>query len=186
VDEDEAFVRAHQGEEIGLRAGFAFPVLVGQEVAAVLEFFSPEVVAPDDVFLDVVAHIGTQLGRVAERERAAQALQERSAQLAQAQRVARLGSWEWDARTGRHHLVGRDVSHPRRRPRTFTAGVERVREIIPSRRPRQVLRQLFDQQRAGPTEFCEVTFRIVRPGGEVRFVHARSQPVSGDDGDCSG
>jgi PAS domain S-box-containing protein len=182
VDSDEAFVRAHQGEEIGLRSGFAFPVLVGQEVAAVLEFFSPEVVAPDDVFLDVVAHIGTQLGRVAERERAAQSLEEQSAQLAQAQRVARLGSWEWNARTGSitwsdemYRILGAD-------PRDFELTVERVREYYhPEDRAR--VEQLFTLQTTGVYEPGEVTFRILRPGGEVRFVHARSQPVSGDDGE---
>lgn len=55
---------------LGLRAGFAFPVLVGSEVAAVLEFYSPESKLPDELLLDVMEQIGIQLGRVVERDSA--------------------------------------------------------------------------------------------------------------------
>jgi PAS domain S-box-containing protein len=60
--------------DIGLRAGFALPVLVGAEVAAVLEFFSGEATAPDVKLLDVMVNVGAQLGRVVERVRAESAL----------------------------------------------------------------------------------------------------------------
>jgi PAS domain S-box-containing protein len=74
VSEDANFPRAHLAEDIGVRAGFGFPVLVGKEVVAVLEFFSPEAPEPDEALLDVMVHIGTQLGRVVERTRAQEAL----------------------------------------------------------------------------------------------------------------
>lgn len=63
------FARALSAEQIGLRAAFAFPVLVGSEVAAVLEFFSPQVLEPDEVLLKLMLQVGTQLGRVVERRR---------------------------------------------------------------------------------------------------------------------
>lgn len=59
---------------IGVRAGFAFPILIGAEVAAVLEFFASETIAPDEPLLIVMGHVGTQLGRVVERSRAEAAL----------------------------------------------------------------------------------------------------------------
>jgi PAS domain S-box-containing protein len=68
------FSRAEVAEAAGVRAGFAFPVMVGPDVAAVLEFFSTEVEEPDEDLLDVMAHTGTQLGRVIERERSEEAL----------------------------------------------------------------------------------------------------------------
>jgi PAS domain S-box-containing protein len=61
---------------IGVHAGFAFPVLAGAEVAAVLEFFSDQAIEPDAALLEIVSHIGTQLGRVVERSRAESALRE--------------------------------------------------------------------------------------------------------------
>jgi PAS domain S-box-containing protein len=61
-------------KDIGVRAGFALPVLLGDEVAAVLEFFATEAIEPDPALLDVLRHVGTQLGRVVERARAEAAL----------------------------------------------------------------------------------------------------------------
>src|SRR4051812_29386289 len=46
VSRDENFPRAHTARDIGVRAAFAFPVRVGREVHAVLEFFSPEAIEP--------------------------------------------------------------------------------------------------------------------------------------------
>ena len=74
VTEDTNFPRVKQAQDIGVRAGFGFPVLVGKEVVAVLEFFAAEAVEPDEGLLEVMGHIGTQLGRVVERTRAEEAL----------------------------------------------------------------------------------------------------------------
>lgn len=69
VDMDPNFPRAKVAEDIGIRAGFAGPVLAGKDVVAVLEFFSTETVEPDQRLLEVMGHVGTQLGRVIERKR---------------------------------------------------------------------------------------------------------------------
>jgi PAS domain S-box-containing protein len=61
---------AKHATEVGVKAEFAFPVLVGAKVSAVLEFFSTETGEPEAALLDVMAHMGTQLGRVIERRRA--------------------------------------------------------------------------------------------------------------------
>jgi len=74
VTKDPNFPRAKHLDDIGLKAAFAFPVLVGREVTAVLEFFTPEAVEPNEKLLEVMAQVGTQLGRVIERERAVKEL----------------------------------------------------------------------------------------------------------------
>jgi PAS domain S-box-containing protein len=76
VTTDPSFPRAKASRDIGLRSGFAFPVLSEGEVLAVLEFFSPDVVEPGPGFLEDVSHIGKQLARVAERRRAETVLRE--------------------------------------------------------------------------------------------------------------
>jgi PAS domain S-box-containing protein len=81
VMQDPNFPRARAAEELGIRGAFAFPVLVGAEVAAVLEFFSVESREPDEPLLEVLAHVGTQLGRVIERARAEQQAQRRALEL---------------------------------------------------------------------------------------------------------
>ena len=51
---DSQFLRAATALANGIMAGFAFPVLVGAEVVAVLEFFSTEAAEPDEALLDVM------------------------------------------------------------------------------------------------------------------------------------
>lgn len=70
VTKDENFPRARLAANIEVRAGFAFPILIGDDVVGVMEFFSAQAVEPDDKLLEIMANIGTQLGRVIERKRA--------------------------------------------------------------------------------------------------------------------
>lgn len=56
--------------QLGLSSLFAFPVIIGSEVVAVLEFFSLGLQTPDESMLRLMGQIGTQLGRVIERRRA--------------------------------------------------------------------------------------------------------------------
>lgn len=75
------FRRAAAAQDCGLRSAVAFPVWVGREIAAVLEFFTTEDTASDPALLQVMAHLGTQLGRVIERRRAEERLANSEAQL---------------------------------------------------------------------------------------------------------
>jgi len=74
VTMDTNFPRNRLVHDLGLRAAFAFPILVGREVAGVLEFFHTERVDPDEAILMVMNQVGVQLGRVVERRRAEQTL----------------------------------------------------------------------------------------------------------------
>src|SRR5207302_1333073 len=68
--EDQNFPRAQAASDSGVKAAFGFPALAGDEVVAILEFFSPSVAEPDASLLELVEHLGSQLGRVVERTRA--------------------------------------------------------------------------------------------------------------------
>ena len=74
VTKDRNFPRVTMAADLGVKGAFAFPVLVGTNVVAVLEFFSDHAVEPYEALLDVTAQIGTQLGRVVERKRAEEQL----------------------------------------------------------------------------------------------------------------
>ena len=73
--------RARSRRAAGLRAGFAFPILIGTRPAGVLEFFTGGPAAPDPGLLHVMDQIGVQLGRVVERERARAELERSNADL---------------------------------------------------------------------------------------------------------
>ena len=60
---------ATAAREAGLTAALAFPVLAGEAPVAVLEFFSTEAIAADDMLLEVVGRIGALLGSVHVRTR---------------------------------------------------------------------------------------------------------------------
>ncbi len=70
VTRSSNFPRVSQAKEIGIRAGFAFPIMIGTKIVGVMEFFSREAVEPDARLLDAMRHVGTQLGRVIERQQA--------------------------------------------------------------------------------------------------------------------
>jgi diguanylate cyclase (GGDEF)-like protein len=55
---------------LGLVSLFSFPIMIGSEVVAVVEFFSRALQTPDESMLRLMSQIGTQLGRVIERRRA--------------------------------------------------------------------------------------------------------------------
>jgi diguanylate cyclase (GGDEF)-like protein len=68
------FVRAAQASRCDLGTGCAFPVLAGDEVVAVLEFYMQQAVVEDAEIVEILEQAGVQLGRVFERDRAQRAL----------------------------------------------------------------------------------------------------------------
>ncbi len=70
VNKDSNFPRARLADEIGLKAGFAFPILIGPKVAAVMEFFAEEALEPNSKLINVMENIGYLLGRIFERDHA--------------------------------------------------------------------------------------------------------------------
>lgn len=79
--EQANFRRKQMAIDTGLKTAVAVPVLADREVVAVLEFFTQELLPPDPALLEALPHVGVQLGRVIERQRAAEALNKRAAQL---------------------------------------------------------------------------------------------------------
>lgn len=94
IERDLNFPRVRVALDSGLRAAFAFPALIGEEVGGVLEFFLHHPAPPDEELLRTLDQIGAQLGRVVERYRNARRAAVDHARLealyaeAQTQRVA--------------------------------------------------------------------------------------------------
>jgi signal transduction histidine kinase len=82
--------RAAEAEKYGLRSAFGLPVLIGVEVAAVLEFFSTSVIEMDDDTVDLMAQIGTQLGRVIERKKSEEQINRQAGRLTALAELSRL------------------------------------------------------------------------------------------------
>jgi diguanylate cyclase (GGDEF)-like protein len=74
ITQESVCPRAATASQCGLKSGFGFPVIVGNEVIAVLEFFSDKQQTYDRMLLEATGQIGMQLGRIIERKRLADQL----------------------------------------------------------------------------------------------------------------
>lgn len=70
VRTDNNFLRRSIAIDCALSSACAFPVRCGDDIVAVVEFFSRKTLVERDQLVLFMAQIGTQLGRVAERDRA--------------------------------------------------------------------------------------------------------------------
>lgn len=72
----EHFPRGAAARQAGLHTAVYIPVMAGTSVVALMEFYSGQTLPADRELLLLLAHVGTQLGRAIERERAGQALRQ--------------------------------------------------------------------------------------------------------------
>jgi len=79
LQHDDNFPRATSAEMAGLQSGFGFPILMGSQCLGVLEFFSREVMSPDEELLAMMTAAGSQIGQFIDRKRAAEALKDSEA-----------------------------------------------------------------------------------------------------------
>jgi PAS domain S-box-containing protein len=128
----------------------------------------------------VAGGVGMIAGDITDRRLTEQALREQRALLAEAQKLAGLGWWEWSPETGRvlwseelyrMHGLSRDTFEP-----SFEAYLERVHPDDRQHSGAMMARALMDGRGFSTHE------RIVRPGGEVRYLRSQVEVVRNDQG----
>jgi len=127
-----------------------------------------------------VTGVGGVATDITERKRTEQALQEQRTLLAEAQKVAGLGCWEWDPASGRvtwseqlYRIFG--VEPQGYRP-SFESYLERVHPEDRQQTGAMVARALMDGR---PFGFDE---RILRPDGSLRYLRSRGEVVRDPEG----
>lgn len=181
IQTEANFFRKDELRHLNIRSAFAFPVLIKTEVVAILEFFAIEMSQPNSELLEAMVYIGTQLGRVFERIRNQQALEQSRSLLAAAERLARLGSWEWDIikdvvtwSDEMYRIYGLD-------PAVLGASYKAFLILVhPDDRSRvdKIIQQAFRDKT--PFTFYH---RIIRPDDEVRILLAQGQPLLNEAGE---
>ena len=67
---DSSFPRGPLAAKGGLRAAFAFPIRLRNEVIGVIEFFSAQIRQPDEALLEMMSALGVQIGQFIARKEA--------------------------------------------------------------------------------------------------------------------
>ncbi len=124
--------------------------------------------------------LGHRVRYMLRAKRAVDDLRESEARLAHAQRIARLGNWEREVKSGRMHwseemfrIYGVD-------PKTFTPSLTTYLDLVQPQDRELVARATGEAVRKeGPYSFDA---RIVMPDGAVRHVHEQAEVVFDDDG----
>jgi PAS domain S-box-containing protein len=130
---------------------------------------------------NVVEFVGSAVD-VTERRRAEQSLRRSESYLAQAQRLAHIGSWAWDA-TGRNavyvseewcRIYGFDPKHG------MPSWEQRLQRVHPEDRTRFQL--TIDRAIAEQSDY-DLEFRILPPHAPGRYIHSVGRPILSSSGE---
>lgn len=91
VGVDGNFPRAVLAREAGLKAAFAIPIIAGDEVIAVIEFFMREPRSEDERLVKLITAVAAQLDLAIERKRAEEQIRVTQAELTHVARVTTMG-----------------------------------------------------------------------------------------------
>ena len=182
---DEIPERASKEKEfvgrIGAKSVLSIPVCIGGSVIYAISFTSMRIYRewPDEMVARLRL-VGEIFANAIARKRAEEALFRREEELNEAQRLASIGSWEWDILADRrtfsdelrsiYGFEGEDWSLPE------SAFSEAVHPDDRARRSAAV-----DAALNGGSPY-NVEFRIIRPDKSVRFVHSRGRLIYDEAG----
>jgi PAS domain S-box-containing protein len=159
-----------------LKSACGFPVFSSGDVVGVMEFFSSELRGSDPALEELMEAVGGLVGQFIERKRAECEIVRSAGDLAEAQRIAQLGSWRW--------IVAPDVLE-------WSDAVGRILGVgrEDCRKALSIFLKSFSIEKPAATSGVESAIpplefdrHIRRPDGVKRTLHVKAHCVFNDDG----
>jgi PAS domain S-box-containing protein len=178
----EPLTRQRVAWECGLRSAVVVPIWIGDETVGVLEFSTTARWERDAALAEVLGSVGTQVGRVIERERTARRLRESERQWQRLAEVAPVGIYRLDAEGVIVYMSDRCFELSGLLPEAVRSGG--WRENLP---PEEAER--FDQMRQRGVERGEGwggLLPYLQPDGSRRWILARTEPDRDEAGRLRG
>src|SRR5918995_2342858 len=163
---DERFVEETISSKRRLRGALAFRITGGGEPRGVIELLGSNVLHSGNELLYTAGLIGGRLGQFANRRRDEERLR-------LATEVGRVGLLDWDVLADERRCSGAMAEIYGYPPGEFNLSYEEFLERVhPDDRGR--VRSTLDAAVAAGAPY-ELEFRIVRPAGDIRWVHAKGR-----------
>src|SRR6202035_3281641 len=173
---EQAWKEREFAGRIGAKSLLSIPVCIGGSVICAVSFTSLRIYRDySDEMVARLLLVGEIFANAIARKRAEEALFQRQSELSEAQRLASIGSWEWNILTDGltysdelrriYGFEGEDRSSPNK---AFSDAIHRDDRA----RRNAAIRAALG---GGPP--YNVEFRIIRPDKSVRFVHSRGQLI---------
>jgi PAS domain S-box-containing protein len=159
----------------GMRSACVVPLRVGGRMHGVIELLGTERRPTDESMLQAACEAALHVGGFLERNQAVEALARSERALAQAQKIAQVGSWDWAVMGD--HIVWSDELYrifgldPQSFGATHESFMERVHPEDRERVERVIALAITER-----TAF-EYECRILRADGEVRVIQARGETI---------
>ncbi|MCB0190323.1 MAG: PAS domain-containing protein [Anaerolineae bacterium] len=151
-----------------LEAYIGIPIVVHNNVYGTLNFSSSTPKTFTSADRDFLKLLASWVGAVIERIQAEETLQDSEARLSEAQRMAKLGTWDWDIR--KNQVVWSDQLYEILGvARSTNVSNELYQDLIHPDDKEQVRRALDNSLKSERTAY-EFEHRLVRRNGEVRYI----------------
>ena len=181
LSRQDGFPRKRTAARAHLKSALAFPVIFEKRTLAVMVFFSPDAMGPDDELLRIVGTLGGQIGQFIDRKHTADALRRSEASLARAQEIAHLGSYELVVNSPEKGRWSAEVYRILGLPPEGRLSVEQFVQDIVHVEDQDRVKDAISKVVRGAMGF-DFQCRIVRPSQKVRHVKVVGEAVAARKG----
>jgi PAS domain S-box-containing protein len=173
LPQEGRFVGEADSPEGAPRSVLAFPISGSGGPCGIIELLGSEVLHRDEELHYAVWLVGRRIGQFFDRRRDQEELREAEEQLRLATEAGRVGLLDWDVLADERRCSGAMAEIYGYPPGEFNLSYEEFLERVhPDDRGR--VRSTLDAAVAAGAPY-ELEFRIVRPAGDIRWVHAKGR-----------